>query len=324
MPNEISLNDICRKAFIPQQLTHYSMLIAPESKARVVGDCLVYFRDDVAIVVGYPIDGNMRDLSPAQIDRTIAELSNRKNLERIVVLAPIRPETAPVWAPSHQSAYWYVSFPYKISEPKSGLDSLFTKPSKEGVKGFMEGLRSRPAKLGMPVNLEKWNDDIEALTQTYLNDKSLNQGSRYMFEKLEEYTVSCPDSRIFTTRKSNGEFDSCIIADFTSENTVFLMMGFGVPKPDPASEDSLMKAFFDAAIKEGKKRANLGMAINSKMDHYKKVWGATPYLNMIETIWEVGESGIAQAKYYEKEMARRATARNKENVLLKLKRWIGI
>ncbi|MDL2306558.1 hypothetical protein LJC48_00825 [Desulfovibrio sp. OttesenSCG-928-C06] len=307
MSKENKLAEVSSNAIVPEQLLHYVNLVS-DVKSKIVGQCLVHFNDDVAIVIGFPLDGREEQLSPSVLSRTLDELSSRKDLQRISVLAPFRPASAPEWATCFTNAYLCVPLPFTNERPK----------------GFYGLLAAKP-KTGMPVEIEKWTKEHEKIAKEFTHMRNLSAGSKQMFEGLEDYLEANPGTRLFTTRNDNGQLMGCLVGDFTSKETAFYMLAFEAPTAPPQASDSLMRAFIDEAGKQGKKRMVLGLQVDRTLtQRYKDKWGATEFCPLVQTTWEVNESGKAQARAYKNEMSKRAANLRNEPLLFKLKRWIGL
>lgn len=307
MSKEITLNKVATQALMPEQLVHYVKSIS-DSRPRVIGQCLVYFREDVAIVVGFSSDGDPRSMSQGTLGQTLDNLRKRDDLERVIVHAPFAPNSAPKWAKVGQDNFWQIRLPFK---PKR-------------KKGLMVELFGKDPTPTMEVTKEIWGAEHDALAELFIMQQPLNASSMMTMQNLDKYLADNPGTGLFCVRDKKKQLQGCLVADFTSEHTAFHMVFFSIPNPPRAVEDSLVKALIDEATAQGKKRVNVGMGHNPKIKEYKNLWGAEPFLPFVETVWEVGDSGKAQALYYEREMARRKEAEKNSSPVKKLVKWIGL
>ena len=307
MSKENKLAEISSNAIVPEQLLHYVNLVS-EVESKVVGPCLVHFNDDTAIIIGFPLDGSGKQFGAAQLSKTLDELTGRKDLQRVSVLAPFRPTSAPEWSACFANGYQGLELPFKNERPK-------------GIGGL---LAAKP-KTGMPVKIENWTKEHAKIAKEFMRMRNLSAGSQQMFEGLEDYLKANPGTRLFVARNEDGQLMGCLVGDFTSRETAFYMLSFNAPTAPAAAADSLMRAFIDEAEKQGKKRLVLGLNVDrNQTQQYKDKWGARELFPLVQTTWELNESGKAQARYYKKEMANRADKLRNEPLLLKLKRWIGL
>ncbi len=308
MSNEMTLGQAASQAIMPEQLVHYVSSIS-DSKAKMVGPCLVYFREDVAIVVAYSLDGNPQAMTQAKLGKTMDELAKRKDLERVIVHAAFAPSMAPKWAKMGQEAFWQIGIPYR----------------KKRKKGIMLELFGKEPAPDMPVTKETWGPEHDGLVEAFVGgSKPLNASSLTTMQNLSKYVTANQGATLFCARDKKGKLTAALVADFTSAHTAFYMISFSIPNAPREAEDSLMKALIDEATDQGKKRINIGLGNGPKTKDHKDKWGAEPFLPFVETVWELGDSGKAQALYYEREMARREQAKKNEPPLKKLIRWIGL
>lgn len=307
MSKEIKLADVPKKAVMTDQLLNYVNVVA-ELKSKIVASCLVHFKEDTAFLVGYPLDGSIEPISAARLAKALSEITSDKELQRVIVVAPFRPAQAPEWAPSAGHNYLSIELPYDEKRPR-GLGGLFA-------------AKPRPT---MPVDAETWSEEHAALAQRFAEQRNLNASSQQIFKNLETYLKNTPEAVLFCVRNQKGELLGCLVGDFTSESTAFYMLSFNEAKAGREALDSLMRALIAEAERRDKKRLLLGLDVDRNLTRdYKDKWGAQNLMPMVQTSWELNESGKAQARYYKQEMGRRAEAERNAPLLVKIKRWIGL
>lgn len=303
MSKEEQWQKITRQALVPDQLLPYATLVSG-NKPKIIADNLVYFRDDVAIVIGFPSNGDLRGLTPKQLYPTINEVLRIKGLERIIVLSSMRPEMAPEWAKFGQSEYWCIDVPYRPQ--RKGLALLSPKPSQNDT-----------------AVEDTWGEDHDKLARRFAEKHNLGEGARQMLLKMREYIEINPDAKLYSVRNKKNTLMACVIADFSSAHTAFYMLGFSDHYALPSTDDAIIFAILREAEKRGQKRLQLGLGNNPKMRDYRAKWDARAFMPIMETAWELGESGESQAKYYVKEMARRREEERNAPMWKKIVRWIN-
>ena len=273
-------------ALVPEQLPHYVRGVAG-SELRFANGYAVYLGGGEAVLVAAPTAdepdlekyaGENPALEPnPEVDAAIAEILSWPGLSRLNVLGVVRPSSAPVGGEGYaetRDVYLAIDLPYKVEGENFS-----------GVPGQKLRNMLRRASREVSVVIEPWSGECQALAKSYVSNRALEAGTRYIFEHLEAYARS-PGVKLFAARgKDDGRLHGFCIGDFTPFDTAFYMFAFRRPDAAPGTADLLLYAMTQEAQRQGHRRVNLGLAINGGIGFFKEKWGARPFLPLVECSW---------------------------------------
>ena len=275
-------------ALVPEQLPAYVRTVAGSSLCFCQGFA-VYLSENDAVLAGYPTAATLvqydREHGDPALERAIAEISDWPNVDRLHVLAPVRPATAPVALTGyHETRDTYLC----IDLPAFSAGKNFNGIPSQKLRNML-----RRADRECNVTTEAWSEEFQELANSYGVSRSLEAGTRYIFEHLAGYAAT-DGVRLFAARsKQDSSLQGFCLGDFTSLATAFYMFAFcrqenrqrGVPRAIPGTADLLLHTMLDVATQEGYERVNLGLSINSGIGFFKEKWGAKPFLPLVECSW---------------------------------------
>lgn len=266
------LAQITGAALTPDQLIPYVRAVSG-LESRLCAGCALHHGGGHAVLAAYPV-GKATD--SAAVDAAVSEALALPGLERLTVIAAMRPTLAPAHAQCTEDAYWALPLPLAFPAGRQGhkIHNLLRRAARE-------------------ISIEQnggqgaWTAQHAALVQNFIARKSavLDAGSIYIFEKLGDYLAQAPEARLFSARDAGGRLLACAIGDYSSFATAFYMFAFRSPEAPPGAADALLAALAAEGSARGHSLLNLGLGMNVGVGFFKKKWGAAPFLPCVETSW---------------------------------------
>lgn len=255
------------RARVPEELPRYVKSVSG-LKSQPCGKGILHTENEVGVLSIFPDSGNCQE----EIDIAVEKALQVKQLKTISVLAPLLPKKAPPNASVSKDFYWSIDPAAKI--PAKTLNMI------------------RRAKREVQVqknNGDCWTKKHGELVEEFCNRKqsALSDADCYIFNQLGEYLKNSPQASLFSAYANNGKLAGCIIGDLTSFTTAFYMFAFRAIDAPPGTADLLLYELVREAKNSGQSRLNLGLGINPGVSFFKKKWGATPWLEYVETTWPI-------------------------------------
>jgi hypothetical protein len=243
------------QAYLPEHIPGYVQSITG-GEPFLLDQYLCYLAEGVLIFVGYPLNHS----------------SDRPRMEEILREAVIRfqPRQAAILTesvpplegePSHPDSY------YKINLAD------FRVPSK---------VRNMVRRAGRDLEVAtggEFTDEHRVLISDFLGSHCVDEGTRWIYERIPDYAASGPSVLLFDARNASGKLVAFDIAEFGANDWAFYMFNFRSTRTCvPGASDLLLHAVILEARRQGKSSLNLGLGINDRMAFFKKKWGAFPFL----------------------------------------------
>jgi hypothetical protein len=223
------------------------------------------------VLVGYPLHdpcdaGAMAD--------AVGEALETPGLDRLTVIGPARPPQAPA----------------SIRETKDEYFALPLPPA-PGPK-----IRNLIRRAGRELTLDRGRalgDDHAALVKRYLDERTLEAGTRHIFRQIGHYLDTSSAALVVSARRPDGRLAAFAVGEFGSLSTAFFMFCFrDQALAPPGSADLALSGLLEEAHKRGQTRMNLGLGISESIRFFKCKWGAAPFLPYVEVSWEPGSPGL--------------------------------
>lgn len=279
MNNFRGLHHVSAQAMVPEQLLHYVAAVSA-SRPRLFGDCVGHVYDNSVVLAGYPLHGDVRDSAHvhATLDAALTLVQQDQNLERITVLAPLRPHAAPAGSRISHDNFW--ALPLPPAPPRQKLRNILHRARRD-------------------VRLEQnccWSQPHETLVAHYLHTRPLEAGMRHIFQHLGNYVhkaaesakkgTAKPDVLVFSAYSPENTLLACAIGDYSSLHTAFYLFAFRRPDAPPGTSDLLLEALCAEGTARGHSRVNLGLGINAGISFFKQKWQAEIFLPCVESAWK--------------------------------------
>ena len=289
MPPSRFLTSFSAGARVPEHLLPYVRSISELTPQEHEG-FLVWHNKENLILVGHACGA--AEFDTEHLDEAIQKLPEVfPTMERLTVLAPVRPTSAPAWSVSSPAdAYWGIPLPQNQAQLSHG----------QKLRNML-----RRAKQEITITQESWQPEHAELTAMFSRTHALAPETRLLFSKIERYACTVPDSVLFSARSSNGMLQGFSIGDYTALETAFYLFAFRHPQSPPGTADALLEALAEEGIKRGHTLLNLGLGINSGIAFFKHKWNAERLCSHVETTWT-------------------KRAPKKETTFESLKRWLGL
>ena len=259
-------------ALTPDQLLPYVRAVSG-LETRLCGGCALHHGGGHAVLVAYPA-GQPEDADA--VDAAVAEAVVLPRLERLTVIAAVRPGAAPAQAESTEDAYWSLPLPLTVPPGRPGqkLRNLLRRATRE-------------ISISQTGGAGAWTAAHAALAEAFIERKGaqVDEGSSYIFRKLGDYLAQAPEARLFSARDAAGRLLACAIGDYSSFSTAGYMFAFRSPEAPPGTADALLAALAAEGAERGHSHLNLGLGMGEGVSFFKKKWGATPFLRCVETSW---------------------------------------
>ena len=243
-------------AYVPEHIPGYGMAMS-EGEPFLLQDYLCYQGKGVLIFVGYPLQGSFRE---DLMNEIFQGAIRRFKPVQIALMAPAI--SSQVGSPSHADTY------YKL------VLADFRIPPK--VKNM-----TQRAERELRVEKEQeFQEEHRNLIADFLVSHPVDEGTRYILQRIPRYLSSVPTACIFNVRDSAGKLVAFDIADFWAKHYAFYMFNFRSRQHRvPGASDLLLHALIREAEQQKKTYVNLGLGVNQGVAFFKKKWGGLPFLN---------------------------------------------
>jgi len=259
------------EAAVPEQVAAYVCAVAGSRPCRL-GACVGYRSDEQLVLVGYPLH-DPRDEEALSL--AVAQALELPWLRRITVIGPARPPQAPAAAPELRDEHLGLPVPPPPAGQK--LRSLLRRAAREVA--VAEGRELGP--------------EHAALVGRYLDERELDDGTRYIFGRIGDYLRASATARVVSARLADGRLAAFAVGEFASRHTGFFMFSFRNPElAPPGSADLLLARLVEEARARGQTRMNLGLGVNAGVAFFKRKWGAAPFLPYVEVSWDISAPSI--------------------------------
>lgn len=287
-----TLAQIRAEACIPEQLPHYVQAVSGRRAVACLGYA-AYLHEGHAVLAAYPGSSRVQSfevpplsgrppsenellggVSPAPLADALEEL-RALGCASVTTLSPFAPLEAPAEAAKAaiKDLYWQISLP--APRPNAKLRNMLARSGKE-----------------VQLHEEGWAKEHEALVEHYLRSRPFPQGVRAVFSALGSYVSPRGEPGggqplLLAARRKDASLAAFAVGDFSGLETAFYMFAFRWPDAPPGTADLLLAGLARHGEAMGHSRMNLGLGINPGISHFKKKWGASPYLPYVETAWNL-------------------------------------
>lgn len=251
-------NYIRKHAYIPEHITDYVNAIS-EAEPFLLEDYLCYSHNGNLIFIGYPL---VESFEKDRMKKFLNTAIERFRPNQVALIAPVLPI-------SQESCV------------RNGLDHYY----KLDIFTFRlhKKLRNTIKRASMELHVEKnreFNDGHKRLISEFLRSHSVDDETRYIFERIPRYISSVSTALLFSARDRDRRLVAFDIAEFGAKGYAFYMFNFLSRQfYVPGASDLLIYEMIKTAKEEGKLYMNLGLGINEGITFFKKKWGGAPFLD---------------------------------------------
>ena len=245
------------RAYVPEQVVDYVTAVSG-AEPFLLGDFLVYLKENQLIFVGYPLSGAFNDQG---IKKALDEALKRFSPGRVALTAPCIPASLYPMASTSSDQY------YRLE-----LASLSISQKVRNMLGHAERL----------LNVEKrktFSEEHEELVREFLKTHPVNRETQFIFERIHGYVTSTETAWVFDARNKQGNLVAFDVAETGPKDYAFYMFNFtSRSRFVPGASDLLLHEIIRYAQEENKRYINLGLGINPGVAFFKQKWGGSPFL----------------------------------------------
>ncbi len=253
------------RAYVPEHMVHYVTAISG-TEAFLFDDFLAYADDSRLIFIGYPLE---KAFDEKRMGKNLEKAVGRIKPRNVALTAPAIPASIGNGSHSHPDHY------YRLD--------LSSAPVSQKVKNMV-------TRAGRDLDVKK-NDEFREehmqMIAEFLESHPVNEGTGFIFNKINKYIASSPRVRVIDVRNKRGELVGFDVADFTPKDYAFYMFNFSSDiLYVPGASDLLLYEIIQEAKAEGKRFINLGLGVNEGIAFFKKKWGGIIFLTYAECLYE--------------------------------------
>ena len=245
-------------AYIPEHLPDYVIAVTG-MEPFLFRNHVVYRHCDVLVFVGYPLEGVF---TKEGLRECLVEATDAFRPRTISLIAPRLPDWKKPAEEGQEDAYYRINL--RALHPRSKVMNMIRRASTE-------------------VSCERGDhvgDEHVRLIRDFIARKKLDEGTRFILERVPDYANSVPTARVFSARERSGELLAFTVADYGARDYGFYMFSFRSEECGvPGASDLLLHEAMQTALAEGKAFMNLGLGIHKGVGFFKKKWGAAPFMD---------------------------------------------
>jgi hypothetical protein len=243
-------------AYVAEHMPGYGTSISG-GEPFLVENYLCYHGKKSLIFIGYPLQGPFDE---ARMEKNLEGAIKRFHPSRVALIAPSISRRD--GERQHPDVYYKLNLiQLKIH---SKLKNMIQRASRE-----LEVEKTR-----------EFKSEHQHLVADFLESRQVNEGTRYIFGKIQEYLSSVPTAWVVNARTRDGRLAGFDIAEFGAKNYAFYMFNFRSRQGAvPGTSDLLLHELIQEAKHQGKLFFNLGLGVNAGVAFFKRKWGSQPFLN---------------------------------------------
>lgn len=249
---------IFQHAHIPEHLPDYVTAVT-EKEPFLFKDHVVYRQEDVLVFIGFPLDG---EFTEEGLRECLAGAVGAFRPGTISLIAPRLPEWKRPVERGREDAYYRIDL--RALHPRSKVMNMIRRASIE-------------------VSCEKGDhlgDEHVRLIRDFIAIRKLEEGTRFILERVPDYVNSVPTAKVFSAREGSGKLVAFTVADYGAKDYGFYMFNFRSEEGAvPGVSDLLLHDAMETAIAQGKSFMNLGLGIHEGVAFFKRKWGAGHFLD---------------------------------------------
>ena len=245
-------------AYLPEHLTGYVTAISG-GEPFIIKDYLIYLREGHLIFVGYPLSEPFEE---KKMKESLDSATERFKPDHVALIAPSISIPGNLCLKKGSDHYYRLDL--SSFHPDQKLRNMITRSSRELV---------------IERSQEPQEEHILLISE-FLSSHKVDDGTRYILERIPEYIPSVPTACVFSARDKDRKLVAFDIADFGSRDYAFYMFNFMSRRYSiPGSSDLLLYEIVKASKEQGKPFINLGLGINEGIRFFKEKWGGKPFLD---------------------------------------------
>jgi hypothetical protein len=261
-------------AYVPEHIIPYVIAVS-QTEPFLFGDFLTYAKEGNLIFIGYPLK---EDFEEKMMTRALGEATRRLKPREIAITAPALPSS---WTgcPPLPSDHYYRLDLGTLSIPQK-TRNMISRAKRELVAERSQAVER----------------DHRELIDQFLHSRSVDEATRFIFERIPQYVSSSNTAWVFSVRNRRGHLVAFDVAEFGSNHYAFYMFNFSSRAHYvPGASDLLLHEVIQFAKIEQKGYINLGLGINPGVAFYKRKWGGVPFLPYTFSMYHPQREAILEA-----------------------------
>ena len=251
-------------AYLPDHVPLYVTAIS-RREPSLFGNYIVYTRKDDLVFVGYPLE---RPFVEKEMIKALDDALKRLRATEVRLIAP---ET-----PARLDGYGHVPSDYYYR-----LDLSFVSVSQE-----VRNMLNRASRDLLVDKTRSFETEHREMVDEFLKEHSVDEGTRFIFERIGDYVSSSMTAQVFDARRKTGELAAFDVIESGSKEYCFYMFNFRSKNLYiPGASDLLLSNVIVSSREEGKKYINLGLGINPGVTFFKRKWGGIPFVSYREFLY---------------------------------------
>ena len=249
---------ILRQAYVPEHIPNL-MVGVSKGEPYLIGDYVIFIKDDWLIFVGYPLN---RDCRPEFFATILQETIKKFNPTYTWFVAPEIPDSILQSARQREGDEYY-KLEMGNHDVKKGLMRI--------VKKASEALTIEKSR--------QFSEEHVDLTRDFLEKESPPPRIKELFLQMTEYVPYSKTSFVLNARDQQKKLSAYYIIELGAEEFATYVVGCFSRKNYVAHASDLLFYEMTKLAKEYHKAyIHLGLGVNEGIRRFKKKWGGFPFL----------------------------------------------
>jgi len=256
---------ILRQAYVPEHVPNL-MVGVSKGEPYLIGDYVIFAKDDWLIFVGYPLN---RDCRPEIFATALKETIKKFNPTYTWFVAPEIPNSILQSARQREGDEYY-KLEMRNHEVEKGLMRI--------VKKASEALTIEKSR--------QFSEEHVDLTRDFLEKESPPPRIKELFLQMTEYVPYSKTSFVLNARDQQKKLSAYYIIELGAEEFATYVVGCFSRKNYVAHASDLLFYEMTKLAKEYHKAyIHLGLGVNEGIRRFKKKWGGFPFLKYESGEW---------------------------------------
>ncbi len=257
MLNAADIANLEAGAYVPEQLPGYVAAMSG-GELFLMDGCLVIRKDEMLVVVGYPLEGAM---TPERLSGLLDQAADRIRPDVLDVVGPVRPD-------------WRLPFESLASDRYFKLDLDVLKPSRKLRHQLRQADRAYTLVEGRGLGAE-----LTELIRDFGSRRDIDPAMRVLFDRVPGYVESGETAMAIGARDASGRLLGISVFDLAPSGWAFYLFHFrGRGVGVSGVSDLLFWTGLEELRRKGASRVNLGLGVNKGVAFFKEKWGAAAFL----------------------------------------------
>jgi hypothetical protein len=251
-------------AYLPEHIPQYVTAVS-KTEPFLFDDYIVHAKRNHLIFVGYPLQDPFDE---KQMGKALENAMKRFKPGSVALIAPMIPSY--MNGCDHPPPDHYYRLDVSALSISQKLRNMLSRASRELA---VEKTR-------------KFGREHKKLVDNFLDTHPVDEGTQFIFKRIDKYVSSSTTAWVFDARTSRGELVGFDIAEFKPRDYTIYMFNFSSGALYvPGASDLLLFEVIQQAKTESKKHINLGLGINQGVTFFKKKWGGVAFLPYAFTLY---------------------------------------